>query len=141
MEQNRRTLKPLKDLNLLDRFYCIGNGAPYTIKPSEGCAPLPSTTSPNCSQCKSKKIHEMQKRIQQIKSSEESGAKYMQAWEQKIIDKRKAKEEGLVEGQKAGETRIKAFLSKLVEQNRMEDVKKAAADSDYLEELCREFKL
>ena len=36
MEETKRTLKPLKDLNLMDRFYCIGNAVPYTIKPSGG---------------------------------------------------------------------------------------------------------
>ncbi len=37
-------------------------------------------------------------RIAAIKSSEVIGVKYMQEWEEKIIEKRKAREEGLEEG-------------------------------------------
>ena len=37
-----------------------------------------------------------------IKSSEEIGVKYMQEWEEKIIEKRRAREEGLAEGRAEG---------------------------------------
>ena len=48
--------------------------------------------------CKSDRIHQMHQRVSRIKSSEEIGVKFMQAWEEKILDKRKAREEGLKEG-------------------------------------------
>lgn len=83
------------------------------------------------------KIHEIQKRICQIKSSEKMGVKYMQEWEEKIIERQKA----LEEGQKVGEERITTLFAKLAEQNRIEDITKAAGDSAYLEELCQEFGL
>lgn len=87
------------------------------------------TTEEVSRQCKSSRIHNMQKRIQRIKYSEEIGVKYMQEWEEKVIEKQK------------GEERIKTLWSRLVEQNRMDDVVKAAKDSEYLEKLCREFHL
>ena len=44
----------------------------------------------------------MHKRIEAIKSNEEIGVKYMQEWEEKIIEQRKAREEGLAEGLSQG---------------------------------------
>lgn len=41
-------------------------------------------------------------RIAAIKSSEVIGVKYMQEWEEKVIEKRKAREEGLEEGRAEG---------------------------------------
>ena len=40
----------------------------------------------------------MHERISKIKSSEEFGVKFMQEWEEKIIERQKAREEGLAEG-------------------------------------------
>ena len=45
----------------------------------------------------SDKIFEMHKRIEQIKSSEEIGVRFMQAWEEKIYDKQEARAEGRAE--------------------------------------------
>ena len=56
------------------------------------------TTEEVSSSCRSQKIQELQRRIAMIKSSEEIGVKYMQEWEEKIIEKRRAREEGLAEG-------------------------------------------
>ncbi|MBS5387124.1 MAG: hypothetical protein KHY31_07050, partial [Clostridiales bacterium] len=41
-------------------------------------------------------------RIHAIKSSEKIGVKYMQAWEEKILEQEKAREEGRKEGLAAG---------------------------------------
>ena len=48
--------------------------------------------------CASERIHNIQKRIQAIKSSEKIGVKYMQAWEEKIMEQNKAREEGHAAG-------------------------------------------
>jgi predicted transposase YdaD len=40
----------------------------------------------------------MQERIKQIKASEEVGVKYMQAWEERILDMNEARQEGREEG-------------------------------------------
>lgn len=60
------------------------------------------TTEEVSSSCRSQKIQELQRRIAMIKSSEEIGVKYMQEWEEKIIEKRRAREEGLAEGRAEG---------------------------------------
>ncbi len=52
--------------------------------------------------CVSERIHNIQKRIQAIKSSEKIGVKYMQAWEEKIIEQNEAREEGIREGHASG---------------------------------------
>ena len=60
------------------------------------------TTEEVSNACQSDRIKELQRRIAAIKSSEVIGVKYMQEWEEKIIEKRKAREEGLEEGRAEG---------------------------------------
>lgn len=61
------------------------------------------TTEEVSSSCRSGKIRELQRRIAMIKSSEEIGVKYMQEWEEKVIEQRRAREEGVAEGRAEGE--------------------------------------
>ena len=49
------------------------------------------TTEEVSSSCRSGKIRELQCRIAMIKSSEEIGVKYMQEWEEKVIEQRRAR--------------------------------------------------
>ena len=44
--------------------------------------------------CSSPRIHTLQERIEAIKSIEEVNVKYMQAWEERELDRREAREEG-----------------------------------------------
>ena len=60
------------------------------------------TTEEVSRNCASERIHKIQKRIQTIKSSEKIGVKYMQAWEEKIIEQNEAREEGHASGLKEG---------------------------------------
>jgi len=46
---------------------------------------------------KSERIRKIHGCVKKIKSSEEMGVKYMQAWEEKIIDQQKGREEGMIE--------------------------------------------
>ena len=55
---------------------------------------MEDTSEETSSQCSSPRIHGIQSRIRQIKSSEDIGVKYMQAWEEKILDRLEALEEG-----------------------------------------------
>ena len=43
--------------------------------------------------CKSKRIQEMHRRICQVKASEKTEVKYMQAWEEKLLERQKEKRE------------------------------------------------
>ena len=50
----------------------------------------------------SPKVRELQRQVSQIKSSEEIGVKFMQAWEERELDKKEAREEGRLLGQEEG---------------------------------------
>ena len=52
--------------------------------------------------CDSPKVRELQRQVSQIKSSEEIGVKFMQAWEERELDKKEAREEGRLLGQEEG---------------------------------------
>ncbi|MDO5407259.1 MAG: Rpn family recombination-promoting nuclease/putative transposase [Eubacteriales bacterium] len=52
------------------------------------------STDEVASECQSGRIQELHRRISRIKSNEEIGVRYMQAWEEKIYDRMEAKEEG-----------------------------------------------
>ena len=41
------------------------------------------------------KVREIQKRVEAIKSSEEVGVRYMQAWEEKVLERQAGRQEGL----------------------------------------------
>ena len=49
-------------------------------------------------------FRKIKKHVNIVKSSEEIGVKYMQEWEEKILEKRKARAEGRVKGRAEGET-------------------------------------
>ena len=110
--------KALKDLNLLDRFLfaeamedpvimqtileiILGKDILLKYPPQaekekliELLRYIEHTTEEVSSSCRSGKIRELQRRIAMIKSSEEIGVKYMQEWEEKVIEQRRAREEG-----------------------------------------------
>ncbi|MCI9135015.1 MAG: hypothetical protein HFI31_12640 [Lachnospiraceae bacterium] len=65
-------------------------------------------------QCKSERIRDIQTRVAAIKSSEEIGVKYMQAWEEKVLEQQRAREEGREEGRLEGQ-----------EEGRLEEQRKA----------------
>lgn len=60
------------------------------------------TTQEVADSSNSEKIQMMQKRIASIRSSEEFGVKLMNAWEEKILERQEAREEGLAEGLEKG---------------------------------------
>jgi len=54
--------------------------------------------------CSTSRLQQIKNHVNIVKSSEEIGVKYMQEWEEKILEKRKARAEGLAEGRAEGET-------------------------------------
>ena len=52
--------------------------------------------------CSTSRLQEIKNHVNIVKSSEEIGVKYMQEWEEKILEKRKARAEGLAEGRAEG---------------------------------------
>ena len=60
--------------------------------------------------CSTPRLQEIQSHVNIVKSSEEIGVKYMQEWEEKILEKRKARAEGLAEGE---DLRLKLIKKKI----------------------------
>lgn len=87
----------------------------------------------------------MQKRVKSLKENEEVGAKYMREWEERALERAEEREEGRAEGHAEGEAsmqkRINELNCKLIDQNRLEDVKRAAKDEGYQLQLFEEFGL
>ena len=86
------------------------------------------TTEEVSASCTSERIHNIQTRIHAIKSSEKIGVKYMQAWEEKILEQEKAREEGHASGLREG---LIQKLKELVEKK----VKKGYAAEEIAEML------
>lgn len=63
---------------------------------------MEDTSDLKANQSKSPVIRTIHEQIQKIKSSEEIGVKYMQAWEEKVYERIEAKAEGLAEGKAEG---------------------------------------
>ena len=75
------------------------------------------TTEEVSASCTSERIHNIQKRIHTIKSSEKIGVKYMQAWEEKILEQEKAREEGHASGLREGLIqKLKELVEKKVQK-------------------------
>ena len=107
--------KSLKELNLLDKFlFDEAMDDPENVKTMLDIILLntrgkhPELVSPELiellkymerstdevsGKCKSKRIQEMHRRVCQIKASEKTEVKYMQAWEEKLLERQKEKRE------------------------------------------------
>lgn len=60
------------------------------------------TTDANAMKSDSAKIKQIHEQVKSIRLSEKMGMKYMQAWEERILDRQEARREGLEEGHKEG---------------------------------------
>ena len=58
--------------------------------------------------CSTSRLQQIKNHVNIVKSSEEIGVKYMQEWEEKILEKRKARAEGLAEGRAEGRVKGRA---------------------------------
>lgn len=74
------------------------------------------------------KIHEC---VKKIKSSEEMGVKYMQTWEEKIMERQ--------EGRLEGEQRLAELMRLLMNAGRNEDMNRILTDESYRKQLYEEF--
>ncbi len=98
-----------------DRDYCLGDGgvriflntrgtdehsaSPELIELLHYIERVTGDVQPEITGDKLKQIHQ---RVQSVRQSEETGVKYMQLWEERLLDKQEAREEGLTEGRKEG---------------------------------------
>ena len=65
--------------------------------------------------CSTPRLQENQSHVNIVKSSEEIGVKYMQEWEEKILEKRKARAEGLAEGE---DLRLIKLIKKKIQKSK-----------------------
>ena len=102
---------------------------------------MEKSTEETAEHCKSEKVQELHQKISRLKKNKQVEAKFMQAWEEKVLDR----QEAYAEGEKAGEERerqeIAGLCGKLAELNRMEDIQRAITDMVYRQKLLEEFKL
>ena len=117
---------------------------------------MEKSTEETAEHCKSEKVQELHQKISRLKKNKQVEAKFMQAWEEKVLDRQEAYAEGRqageqigeargrLEGEKAGEERerqeIADLCGKLAELNRMEDIQRAITDMVYRRKLLEEFK-
>ena len=152
--------RPLKELNLLDKFlFDEAMDDPENVKTMldiilsqntnrkhpelvsteliELLKYMERSTDEVSGECKSKRIQEMHRRVCQIKASEKTEVKYIQTWEEKIL----IKQEGIAEGKQIGVEQINRLNQRLIEQGRFDDLTKAASDKVYQEKLLKEFEI
>ena len=76
------------------------------------------TTEENAAGSHSRKIEKLQKRVEEIKQNEEVGIRYMNAFEEKMWERREGREEGERIGEKRGEKRGRQEIARrMVEKN------------------------
>lgn len=114
---------------------------------------LENTTDDAANQASSDRIRTIHSRVQKIKANEEIGVKYMQAWEEKYYAKEEGREEGREEGlkeglkkgqiagQSEGQERINKLNRRLLDEGRLEDLKKTLVDTEYQNRLLEEYHL
>ena len=69
--------------------------------------------------CSTPRLQEIQSHVNIVKSSEEIGVKYMQEWEEKIMEQRKARAEGLADGLAEGEDlRLIKLIKKKIQKSK-----------------------
>ena len=99
------------------------------------------STDETAEHCSSEKVQELHRKICQLKANKQMEAKFMQAWEEKVLERQEAYEAGKQAGAERGRQEIADLYGKLIELNRMEDMKRMVKDSAYREKLLMEFGL
>ena len=93
----------------------------------------------------SERIKRMQQHVKSLKANAEVGVRYMNAWEEKVLEREEGRAEGLqkgrAEGRVEGEVRMAKLCDLLLERNQIEEMKKAMKDLEYRAELFAQFNL
>lgn len=87
----------------------------------------------------SERIRRMQRHVKSLKANAEVGVRYMNAWEERILDREEAREEGRTQGQLQGEERINLLNRKLIDDGRLDELKRAAKDKSFQKQLLKEY--
>ena len=92
---------------------------------------IEKTTDETAEHCNSEKVQKLHQKICQLKANKQVEAKFMQAWEEKVLERQEA--------YAGGAEQVSDLYGKLMELNRMEDMKRAVKDNVYREKLLLEF--
>ena len=108
-------------------------------------------------QSQSEKIRIIKRRVSQVKLSEEMGVRYMQAWEEKAMEREAGRKEGYESGQKegyksgqkagheSGQQEGKEQMSQLIlfllKEERSKELERVAKDPEYCKKLMKEYGL
>lgn len=84
--------------------------------------------------CSTSRLQQIKNHVNVVKSSEEIGVKYMQEWEEKILEKRKARAEGLAEGRAEGRAEGENFRLIQLIKKKIQKSKSLIQIADELEE-------
>ena len=84
--------------------------------------------------CSTSRLQEIKNHVNIVKSSEEIGVKYMQEWEEKILEKRKARAEGRAEGRVKGRAEGETFRLIQLIKKKIQKSKSFIQIADELEE-------
>ena len=103
------------------------------------------STDETAEHCNSEKVQELHQKICQLKANKQMEAKFMQAWEEKVLERQEAYEEGKQVGEERGTDRERQEVAKLcgrlMELNRMEEMQRAITDMTYRKKLLSELEL
>ena len=92
-----------------------------------------NTTDAEAARTNSERIRRIHKRVCKVRTSEEIGVKYMQAWEEKYYEREEGREEGREE--------INQLIARLIADGRTEDLLKSTQDREYQEKLMEEYQI
>ena len=87
--------------------------------------------------CNSEKVQELHRKICQLKANKQMEAKFMQAWEEKVLERQEAYEEGKQVGEERGTDRERQEVAKLC--GRL--MERAITDMTYRKKLLSELEL
>ena len=108
---------------------------------------MENTTFQIAQKCTSDRIHRMHRRIEMIRKNEEVSVRYMQAWEEKVMEREEGREEGRKEGlekgrregEQEGRSKVNNLIKYLIDSDRADEVKRVVTDPEYQDQLLKEY--
>jgi len=123
------TLPPLEGLTLMNRFLFSEavEDQQFFEDPSDEVA----------DRSESERIRRMQRHVKSLKANAEVGVRYMNAWEERILDREEAREEAREEER----AKMGCLFKVLKSNNRIDDYERAIDDAEYCEQLFKEYNI
>ena len=100
---------------------------------------IENSTDTFAAQAASPLVKEIHKRVTEVKQNKDMEVEYMTLLQRDRENLELGREEGLKEGLKRGSEHMVALTKLLLEENRIEDLKRASEDIDFRKELFEEY--